>query len=123
MFCSSTNVQWLRSYYFQTYTLFLTANILLGQTSRRGMQKLPFVTVFSTATAEHITPRSFLSVSIRSVLTTEITVVTICTTYLKKKKKPFALFFCQHGVISLGESCLTIKIRTMRSRVQHLRFV
>jgi len=107
MFCSSTNVQWLRSYYVQTYTLFLTENILLGKTSRLGMQKLPFVTVFCTATAEHITPRNFLSVSMRRVLTTEITVVTICTTYFNKKN--FALVFCHHGVISLGESCLTAK--------------
>lgn len=56
-------------------------NILLGKTSRLGMQKLPLVTVFSPATAEHITPRNFLSVSMRRVLTTEITVVTIWTTH------------------------------------------
>jgi hypothetical protein len=61
------------------------------------MQKLPFVTVFSPATAEHITPRNFLIVSKERVLTTEITVVLyyICIiTYVppisttKKQKLP-----------------------------------
>ena len=89
MFCSSTNVQWLRSYYFQTYTLFLKENILLRKTSRLGMHKLPFVKIFSPATAEHVTPHNFHSVSMRRVLTTEITDVTVCTNYFKK----IALFF------------------------------
>lgn len=90
MFCLSTNVQCLHSCYFQTYTLFLVENILLDKTSRLGKQNVPFVTVCSPATAEHITPHIFLSVSIRTVLTTEITVVTICNTYFNNKK--FALF-------------------------------
>ena len=90
MLCLSTNVQWLRSYYFQNYTPFLMENILLDKTSRLGKQNVPFVTVCSPATAEHITPHIFLSVSIRTVLTTEITVVTLCTTYFNPKKKRFS---------------------------------